>query len=71
MFQPDNCPLVRSRMRFVFLLLTLALHGMFKRLAALEKSGAGVSVSFSNTHPASDDCVKVCSRVLSLLSAYH
>jgi predicted Zn-dependent protease len=46
---------------------------MFKRLAALEKSGTGVNVSFLNTHPASDDRVKVSSRVLSLLPVitYH
>jgi hypothetical protein len=32
---------------------------MFKRLAALEKSGGGLNVSFLNTHPASDNRVKV------------
>jgi hypothetical protein len=32
---------------------------VFKRLGALEKSGAGLNVSFLNTHPASDERVKV------------
>lgn len=32
---------------------------MFKRLGALEKSGGGLNVSFLNTHPASDERVKV------------
>ena len=42
-------------------LLTFALasHRMFKRLGALEKSGGGLNVSFLNTHPASDERVKV------------
>ena len=43
-------------------MLTLALHRMFKRLGALEKSSGGLNVSFLNTHPASDERVKVCSR---------
>lgn len=33
---------------------------MFKRLGALEKSSGGLNVSFLNTHPASDERVKVC-----------
>ena len=32
---------------------------MFKRLGALEKSGGGLNVSFLNTHPASDERVRV------------
>jgi len=32
---------------------------MFKRLGALEKSAGGLNVSFLNTHPASDERVKV------------
>ena len=32
---------------------------MFKRLGALEKSSGGLNVSFLNTHPASDERVKV------------
>jgi hypothetical protein len=40
--------------------LTLAVHRMFKRLGALEKSSGGLNVSFLNTHPASDERVKVC-----------
>jgi predicted Zn-dependent protease len=34
---------------------------MFKRLGALEKSSGGLNVSFLNTHPASEERVKVCS----------
>jgi len=42
------------------LLLTPAfVSRMFKRLGALEKSGGGSNVSFLNTHPASDERVKV------------
>lgn len=33
---------------------------MFKRLGAVEKSNGGLNVSFLNTHPASDERVKVC-----------
>jgi hypothetical protein len=32
---------------------------MFKRLGALEKSAGALNVSFLNTHPASDERVKV------------
>jgi predicted Zn-dependent protease len=38
---------------------------MFKRLGALEKSGGGFNVSFLNTHPASDERVKVTAIRLS------
>ncbi len=40
-------------------MLMLALHRMFKRLGALEKSNGGLNVSFLNTHPASDERVRV------------
>jgi hypothetical protein len=39
---------------------------MFKRLGALEKSSGGLNVSFLNTHPASDDRVKVQRYAFSL-----
>lgn len=52
-------------------MLTLAVHRIFKRLGALEKSNGGLNVSFLNTHPASDERVKVCtshrSRCVSLI----
>lgn len=34
------------------------------RLGALEKSGGGLNVSFLNTHPASDERVKVQNSML-------
>lgn len=39
---------------------------MFKRLGALQKSNGGLNVSFLNTHPASDERVKVCAGHLGL-----
>ena len=56
-----------------YLLLTLdpynpyTPHRMFKRLGALEKSSGGLNVSFLNTHPASDDRVKVTYSVMPFL----
>lgn len=43
---------------------------MFKRLGALEKSSGGLNVSFLNTHPASDERVKVCTSDYGLVM-YH
>jgi hypothetical protein len=58
-FDPTASPSCGSRLRFCSTVLTLALHRMFKRLGALEKSNGGLNVSFLNTHPASDERVKV------------
>lgn len=59
-FDPAAAPSCGSRLRFCSPVLTLAVHRMFKRLGALEKSNGGLNVSFLNTHPASDERVKVC-----------
>lgn len=61
-YDPTAAPSCGSCLSYVSLLFTLALHRMFKRLGALEKSNSGLNVSFLNTHPASDDRVKVCCR---------
>jgi hypothetical protein len=58
-FDPAAAPSCGSRLRFCSAVLTLAVHRMFKRLGALEKSSGGLNVSFLNTHPASDERVKV------------
>jgi|SRR6266404_9657045 len=42
----------------------LAACRMFKRLGALERSSGGLNVSFLNTHPASDERVRVCLTIL-------
>jgi hypothetical protein len=69
-FDPAAAPSCGSRLMFCSAVLTLPLHSMFKRLGALEKSSGGVNVSFLNTHPASDERVKVCSSHHGLVM-YH
>ncbi len=69
-FDPTAAPSCDSRLRFCSVVLTLALHRMFKRLGALKKS-SGLNVSFLNTHPASDERVKVCTTSHHGLVIYH
>lgn len=69
-FDPTAAPSCGSRLRFCSAVLTLALHRMFTRLGALEKSSGGLNVSFLNTHPASDERVKVCTSHQGLVM-YH
>jgi hypothetical protein len=66
-FDPTAAPSCGSRLRFCSAVLTLAVHRMFKRLGALN---GGLNVSFLNTHPASDERVKVCTSHHGLIS-YH
>jgi predicted Zn-dependent protease len=69
-FDPAAAPSCGSRLGFCSVMLTLARHRMFKRLGALEKSCGGLNVSFLNTHPASDERVKVCTSHYGLVM-YH
>jgi|SRR5712671_4488699 len=58
-FDPTAAPECVHVCILIRILLTLVSHRMFKRLGALEKSAGGLNVSFLNTHPTSDERVKV------------